>query len=59
MRYVFETTYIIDAPDEATARETIARVELPLGLDPQVVEHFTRLIAKRRVRIGEAKESKL
>ncbi len=42
--YVFETTYIIEAPDEAKARETVDNVESTLGPDQQVVEHFTRLI---------------
>ena len=43
-RYVFETTYIIKAPDEAKAKETVDNVESQLKPDTQVVEHWTRLI---------------
>ena len=43
-RYMFVTTYIIRAPDEAKARETVDNVESQLKPDTQVVEHWTKLI---------------
>ncbi len=42
-RYTFVTTYIIEAPDEAKARETGEKIEPTLSNDTQVVEHWTRL----------------
>ncbi len=42
-RYTFVTTYIIEAPDETKARETVDNVESQLRPDTQVAEHWTKL----------------
>lgn len=42
-RYTFVTTYVIHAPDEAKARETVDNVESSVRHDTQVTEHWTRL----------------
>ncbi len=43
-RYTFVTTYIIEASNEAKARETVDNVESQLRPDTQAVEHWTRLM---------------
>ncbi len=42
-RYTFETTYIVQAPNEAKARETQEMLESILRSDTQAVEHWTKL----------------
>jgi hypothetical protein len=43
-RYAFVSTYIVRAPDEATACEVREKVEAPLKPDTLVVEFWTRLM---------------
>ena len=42
-RYTYVTTYIVRAPDEATAREVMEKVKSQLRPDRLVVEHWTKL----------------
>ena len=42
-RYTFETTFIVKAPDEAKARETLEMLEAILRNDRQAITYWTKL----------------